>query len=66
MTDKIDENSRQSLIEYRLTRAKETLNEADIMIANERYNAAVNRLYYGLLLCSASFVYHPWNRCFYA
>ncbi|MDR1879320.1 MAG: HEPN domain-containing protein [Tannerellaceae bacterium] len=46
MRDKMDEKSRLTLVQYRLKRAKETLDEADIMIANERYNAAINRLYY--------------------
>ena len=34
------------LIQYRITRAKETLQEVDAMVENEFWNAAVNRLYY--------------------
>ncbi|MDR3351172.1 MAG: HEPN domain-containing protein [Prevotellaceae bacterium] len=38
--------NREALSAYRLQRAKETLLEADALIAGEFYNAAVNRLYY--------------------
>lgn len=34
------------LINYRLTRAYETLKEAETMIANDFYNASINRIYY--------------------
>jgi uncharacterized protein (UPF0332 family) len=36
----------RDLVAYRLQRAKETLPEADILMADGYYNAAVNRLYY--------------------
>ncbi|MCD8386559.1 MAG: HEPN domain-containing protein [Bacteroidales bacterium] len=36
----------EALVKYRLERAVETLDEARIMIENQRYNAAVNRAYY--------------------
>ena len=36
----------QALVNYRLQRAKETLLEADSLINDSYYNAAVNRLYY--------------------
>jgi len=36
----------QEYINYRLARAKETLEEAELMLANQHLNAAVNRLYY--------------------
>jgi len=38
--------STQDLIEYRLNRAHETLKEAETMINNGFYNAAINRIYY--------------------
>jgi len=38
--DKID------LIRYRLERAKETLDDAQILIEKGRWNSAINRLYY--------------------
>lgn len=46
MKQDLDEKSRESLMNYRLQRAKETLREADILIEQNCYNAAVNRLYY--------------------
>lgn len=36
----------QDLAKYRITRAKETLNEVSILIENKLWNTAVNRLYY--------------------
>jgi len=39
-------NERQELIHFRLTKAKETLLEIDILIENELWNTAINRLYY--------------------
>lgn len=46
MNQQLDDTSRQALVSYRLQRAKETLHEADILIAQNCFNAAVNRLYY--------------------
>lgn len=37
---------RNELVNYRLSRAKETLEEAKISIENERYLLAANRIYY--------------------
>ncbi|UBM61111.1 HEPN domain-containing protein [Candidatus Sulfidibacterium hydrothermale] len=37
---------RKAIIKYRLSRAHETLNEVDILIKNQLWNTAVNRLYY--------------------
>jgi uncharacterized protein (UPF0332 family) len=42
----LSQESRVALSAYRLQRAKETLLEADALIAGDFYNAAVNRLYY--------------------
>ena len=42
LTDK----ERNQLVAYRLQRAKDTLLEADNLINNNFYNAAINRLYY--------------------
>jgi len=42
----LTEEERSLLVTYRLQRAKETLAEADNLIKDEFYNAAVNRLYY--------------------
>lgn len=38
------ENS--ELVAYKLTRAKNTLKEAELLIDNKMWNAAVNRIYY--------------------
>lgn len=42
----MDEESRRGLINYRLKRASETLEEAEYNAKGKYYNAAVNRLYY--------------------
>ena len=39
-------DSTRQLVEYRLTRARETLDEARLLLEAGRGNAAVNRLYY--------------------
>lgn len=39
-------NEREDLIHFRLSKAKETLLEIDILIENELWNTAINRLYY--------------------
>jgi len=46
MAQPLDPESVQALVSYRLQRAKETLLEADALIRDNYYNAAVNRLYY--------------------
>ncbi len=46
MTQYLDENSIHALVDYRIQRAKETLLEADTLIKDGYYNAAINRLYY--------------------
>jgi uncharacterized protein (UPF0332 family) len=37
---------RQELIQYRLTRASEALEETELLLSNDHLSAAVNRLYY--------------------
>ena len=46
MKTKLDSDSRESLIKYRLERAFETLKEAEYNAKGGYYNTAVNRLYY--------------------
>lgn len=46
MKEELDETTRRELIDYRLKRAEETLEEADYNATGGYYNAAVNRLYY--------------------
>ncbi len=38
--------SKEELIKYRIDRARESLEDAQILVNDERWNAAANRLYY--------------------
>lgn len=38
--------TKEDLIKYRITRAKDTLDDAQILADNEKWNSAINRLYY--------------------
>lgn len=44
----IDDRDRFELIQYRLDEAKETMEDVQLLISNDRLRAAVNRIYYGL------------------
>ena len=44
----IDGNDRQSLIDYRLRQATETIELAHFLVMSEKYVIAVNRIYYGM------------------
>jgi len=44
----IDENDRQSLIDYRLRQAIDTIDLANFLATSEKYVIAVNRIYYGM------------------
>ena len=46
MKETLDEQSRLGLINYRMERADEAMEEVDILAERGHYNAAVNRLYY--------------------
>ncbi len=46
MKETLDELSRKKLIDYRINRAYETIQEASLLAKEGHYNAAVNRLYY--------------------
>lgn len=46
MNAELNDSDRHALVEYRLTRAYETLKEAEYNALGEYYNTAVNRLYY--------------------
>lgn len=46
MKEKLDDASREALVNYRIQRAHETLREVDFLVSGEFYNAAVSRLYY--------------------
>ncbi len=48
MTDRLDPTSRHDLILYKIEKANQALNEADLLANAEYYNTAVNRLYYSV------------------
>ena len=44
----IDKEDRQNLISYRLEQANETIEDVKLLIENDRFRSAVNRIYYGM------------------
>jgi uncharacterized protein (UPF0332 family) len=44
----ITENDRESLIDYRLKQALETIELAKFLVMSEKFIIAVNRIYYGM------------------
>lgn len=44
----IDENDRQSLVDYRLRQSTDTIELAHFLAISEKYVIAVNRIYYGM------------------
>ena len=44
MKEILDKESKKALVAYRIQRAYETLREAEVMIRESFYNAAINRL----------------------
>lgn len=44
----LQDNDRQSLIQYRLKQAEETIQDVMLLIEHERFRSAVNRIYYGI------------------
>lgn len=44
----IDSNDKWELIRYRLEQANDTIEDVRILIENNRFRAAVNRIYYGV------------------
>ena len=42
----MNDQDKAELVKYRLTKARETYQEVDILIKNGLWNTAVNRLYY--------------------
>lgn len=46
MKEKLSPEHRSALVQYRLERAHQTLDEADYMCVGNYFNSAVNRLYY--------------------
>ncbi len=44
----MDSNDRSNLIRYRLKQATETISDVQLLIDNNRFRSAVNRIYYGM------------------
>jgi len=42
----MNQEERQELVKYRITKARETFNEVGLHVENKLWNTAVNRLYY--------------------
>ena len=56
MKDILDEESRKALIAYRMQRAYDTMKEAEVMIRETFYNAAINRMYYACYYATVALV----------
>ena len=46
MSESFDDETRKALTNYRMQQAEATLSDAELLLANDRLNAAANRLYY--------------------
>ncbi len=46
MSEILDEESRKALVSYRIEQAQSTLQDAELLLANDRLNSAANRIYY--------------------
>lgn len=44
----LDEKDRLELIKYRLDEAKDTMEDVQLLISNDRLRSAINRIYYGM------------------
>ncbi|NBC58424.1 MAG: HEPN domain-containing protein [Bacteroidetes bacterium] len=54
--------SKKKLIQYRIERAKETFDDARILIENKKWNSSINRLYYSAYYAiSAMLLYSDLN-----
>lgn len=54
----MNEIERKELVLYRLTKAQETLKEIDLLIDNQLWNTAVNRLYYACYYAVIALLIH--------
>lgn len=50
MKEHLDDETRAAMVTYRMERARQTLNEADLLRTGDYFNAVVNRLYYACML----------------
>ena len=60
MKETLDEQSRLALIQYRIERAEETIEEASLLSKESHFNAAINRLYYACFYAARS-ENNDWN-----
>ena len=44
----LNDHQRRQFVQYRLDLAKQTADDASLLINNDRYRAAVNRIYYAM------------------
>jgi len=44
----IEEQTKADLIKYRLEQARETIEVVDLLLKNDKFSTAVNRIYYGM------------------
>ena len=44
----LTEEKRHALIQYRIEQAKETVEEAHLLITHDKLRAGINRIYYGM------------------
>ena len=56
----IPEEKRHALIQYRIEQAKETAEEANLLIKHNKFRAAINRIYYAMfyMLLALGLKYH--------
>ena len=54
MKETLDEQSRLALIQYRIERAEETIEEASLLSKESHFNAAINRLYYACFYAASA------------
>ncbi|MFW5758426.1 MAG: HEPN domain-containing protein [Bacteroidota bacterium] len=52
------ENERDEMVAYRIQRAKETLQEVNIHIANRLWHTAINRMYYACFYAVSALLLH--------
>ena len=52
----MNSSERESYIQYRLAKSKETLEAAELLVENGKWNSAVNRLYYAIYYAVSSLV----------
>ena len=51
----LNNEDKQSLIKYRLVQARETIDDARLLIDNNKFRSAVNRIYYGMFYSLLAF-----------